>query len=63
MGLEEKKKGHVWWGISPISNEIVTIVVHEHAGGRDISKGLLDKYIKELGFKNDKEFFEFLNKI
>lgn len=62
LGLEKKnkKKGYVYWGISPLNNGLTTIIVHQHAAGRDIPDGLFIDYIKKLGFKSAEEFYEYL---
>ena len=65
LGLEKKmsKKGHIWKGISPISNEYVRISVHLHSSGRDIPTGTLMQCIKELGFKDFHDFQAYLSKL
>jgi hypothetical protein len=65
LGLEpvEKKKGVCWEGISPLNNQFIQIVIHEHASGKDIPIGTLRKYIRELGFKDFEDFLGYLNKI
>lgn len=55
------KKGTIWKGISPLNNQPVNFCIHEHASGRDIPVGTLDRYIKQLGFKNFDEFNRYLN--
>jgi hypothetical protein len=63
LGLQsiQKKKGISWEGISPLNNEFVQIVIHEHAGGRDIPMGTLRKYIRDLGFKDFQAYMNYLN--
>lgn len=66
LGLESgpAKKGTLWSGISPRTNApIRPICIHTHAGGRDVPTGTLQKFVKELGFRNLHEFIEFLNQL
>lgn len=65
LGLtsEQRKKGHMWTGITSIGTEPVRIMIHDKAGGRDIPDGTFNSYVKELGFKNSQEFFDYLNKL
>lgn len=63
LGLTKKtaKTGHIWKGI--INGDLVVIAIHIHATGRDIKSGLFNKYVKQLGFENEQEYFEFLKKL
>lgn len=65
LGLEpvQKKKGTGWEGISPFNHQFVQIVIHEYAGGRDIPTGTLQKYIRDLGFKDFDDYLGYLNRI
>jgi hypothetical protein len=65
LGLvsSSSKKGTVWAGFNRLTGSPVFLSVHMHAGGRDISTGLFDSYIKALGFKNTKEFDDYLNSL
>lgn len=38
------------------------IVIHPHAQGRDIATGLFHRYVKDLGFSNENDYFDFLRK-
>ena len=42
LGLEgkNKKNEYLYFGISPLNNELISIIIHEHATGRDIPDGL-----------------------
>lgn len=65
LGLESRpaKEGTIWSGISPLTNApIAPICIHTHAGGRNVPTGTLQKYARELGFKNLKELTEFMNR-
>ena len=59
-GLKPKKakKGVIWKGF--VSDKYVRIAIHTHAKGKDVPTGLFNKYVKELGFASQKEFFYFL---
>jgi hypothetical protein len=64
LGLvSSSKKGTIWAGINRLTGIPVFICIHKHAGGRDISTGLFDRYIKALGFKNAQEFYDYLNSL
>lgn len=58
LGLEKKKKkkGVVYFGISPLNHQLVTLVIHIHAKGRDVADGLMMDYVKRLGFKSFEQF-------
>ena len=46
-----------------VNGKYCSIPIHKHAEGRDIATGTFNGYVKELGFKNTQEYFEYLNKI
>jgi hypothetical protein len=64
LGLESfpGKKGTRWKGIG-LNGQMVDICIHQHAGGRDVPDGTFTKYIKDLGFKNAKAFYDYLNSL
>jgi hypothetical protein len=61
LGLDEikKKKGIMFKGLDSNGN-IVSLVIHIHADGRDIPKGIFIRYIKELGFKSIDDYEDFI---
>lgn len=63
LGLQCKqtKKGRLWTGI--INGNLVRISVHPHVEGDDIAGGTFHKYVKQLGFNSEKEYFDFLKKL
>lgn len=65
LGLEpiQKKNGVSWEGISSRNHQYVQIVIHEHAGGRDIPTGTLRKYLHDLGFKDFNDYLGYLKQI
>jgi len=63
LGLtcKEIKKGHLWGGL--LGDNYVRIIVHTHNEGRDIATGLLRNYIKQLGFKSEQEYYDYIKTI
>ncbi|MHB1392857.1 MAG: hypothetical protein ACYCYE_07240 [Clostridia bacterium] len=63
LGLQCKqtKKGRLWTGV--INGSLVRIAVHPHVEGDDVASGTFNKYVKQLGFKSEKGYFDFLNKL
>lgn len=63
LGLQCKttKKGRLWTGV--INGQLVRIAVHPHCEGRDIASGTFNKYVKQLGFKSEAEFIDYLSNI
>ena len=55
----EKTKGSLWEGIDTSGNYL-SCMVHTHAGGRDIKDGTFHSMIKQLGFKDERDFKSFL---
>lgn len=64
LGLEScrGKKGLIWKGMG-LNGQMVSISIHEHAGGRDVPDGTFLKYIKDLGFSNKHEFYDYLRNL
>lgn len=63
LGLKQKptKSGYLWRGL--INSNMVRISVHKHSEGRDIPNGTMRTYVKQLGFKSEKEYFDYLRTI
>ncbi|MDI6602465.1 MAG: hypothetical protein QME46_11925 [Thermoanaerobacteraceae bacterium] len=61
LTYKKTKKGHMWYGF--INNNMVRIVIHEHAQGRDIPTGTFNQYLKLLGFANVEEYNDFLTNV
>jgi len=63
LGLEKKpvKKGHMWKGFA--NGKYVRIVIHHNNAGKDIPTGTFRKYVRDLGFNNPEEYFNFLKNI
>jgi hypothetical protein len=57
------KKGTIWAGINKLTGRQVAFCVHKHANGRDMSDGLFQTYLKALGFKNAKDYYDYLNSL
>ena len=63
LGLmcKQTKSGRLWTGV--INGSLVRISVHPHVEGNDIASGTFHKYVKQLGFKSEQEYFELLKKL
>ena len=63
LGLtpEQKKKGVLWSGMA--NGKYTRVVIHKHCEGRDLKNGILNGYVKELGFKNEQEYYDYLKNI
>jgi hypothetical protein len=60
LGLQAKK---IKSGIIYVGNcngVFSRIVIHLHVEGRDIPDGLFNRYVKNLGFTSEKDFFNYL---
>ena len=55
------KKGLIYYGL--IDGEMVRISIHVHAEGRNIATGTFRNYVKDLKFKNEEEFFNYLRSL
>ena len=63
LGLipEQKKKGVLWSGMA--NGKYARVVIRKHCEGRDLKNGILNGYVKELGFKNEQEYYDYLKNI
>jgi hypothetical protein len=55
-----KKKGELWKGIDANGNLLI-IVLHIHAEGRDIPSGTFHQMVIALAFKDEQDFKNFLD--
>ncbi len=60
LGLAKKacKNGLIYSGIG-YNGEYSKIIIHKHAGGRNIPTGLFNRYVKDLGFQSTDDYFNF----
>lgn len=56
----KKTNGDMWKGIDAKGQPILC-TVHKHASGRDINDRTFHEMIKQLGFKDESDFKDFLN--
>ena len=61
LTLEQKKNGVLWSGMA--NGKFARIIIHKHCEGRDLKNGIINGYVKELGFKNDQEYYNYLREI
>ena len=63
LGLKktETKKGVIYKGNA--NNKYCRISIHIHSLGRDMSTGIYNQYIKDLGFVSDEAFKKYLDSI
>lgn len=54
-----KKKGEEWKGLDA-NGKLLSIILHEHAAGRDIPDGTFHTIIKQLCFTDEEDFKGFL---
>jgi hypothetical protein len=62
LGLQRKniRNGFAWLGISPLNRKPVFLVVHRHAGVRNVPTGLFLEYVSQLGFQSIDHFLRYL---
>lgn len=46
-----------------IKGRYCRIIMHIHSEGRDIPNGTFHRYVRDLGFNNENDFFQFLHKL
>lgn len=63
LGLkaEQITDGVIYKGFA--NGKFCRIVLHIHARGRDIATGTFVRYVKDLGFKNANEFFDYMRRL
>ena len=54
-----KTNGEMWKGVDATGNTIVC-TIHSHTGGRDINDRTFYEMIKQLKFKDEQDFKDFL---
>lgn len=62
LNAREGKNSTTYTGTG-YDGSLVRTSVHTHAAGRDIPTGTFRKCIKDIGFKNTDEYYEFLAKL
>ena len=61
LGLvrHKTKNGEIWMG-ADMNGAALATVIHMHAGGRDIPSGTFHQMIRDLGFKDEMDFKDFI---
>ena len=61
LAAEEKTKGIAYKGF--VNEKYCNIMIHMHSKGRDIATGTFGRYVKDLGFNNIDEYFNYLRSL